>query len=148
MNSVLTFLCGFLLALEGPHGDAPQCGNTHADPDTEGIERTSVGIVTFTRLIRCLVQIEHDGDTRHEEQEEHHPELLDATTSTVGLPQQTDETHEQRQHVEHVVTLVTLAQVVGQQALVAQARVIDERISRNPVAMGDFAHTLVIVLAS
>ena len=33
---------------------------------------------SLTGLPRGLVQIEHDGKTSHEEEEEHHPELLDA----------------------------------------------------------------------
>ena len=142
LNVFLVFL------LEGPHHEAPQSGNTHADPNAERIERTGVGIVSLTRLVGGLVQVEHDGDTRHEEQEEYHPELLDAATAAVGLPQQSDDTHEQRQHVEHVVSLVALAQVIGQQALVAQAGIVDERDARNPVAVGDFAHALEVVLAT
>ena len=137
-----------LVLLQGPHHEAPQSGNAHTHPDAVGIERTRIGVVTLTGLARRLVQVEHDSDTGHEEQEEDHPELLDATTATVGLPQQADDTHDERQHVEHIVALVALAQVVGQQALVTQARIVDKGVTRDPVAMGDFAHTLQVVLAT
>ena len=126
----------------------PQSGHAHANPDGVGIERTGVGVVALTRLARSLVQVEHDGDTGHEEQEEHHPELLDAALAAIGLPQQTDDAQQERQHVEHVVALVTLAIVVGQQALVAQARIVNQGDARYPVTLGDFAHALAVVLAT
>ena len=63
-----------------------QSCHTHTNPDGEGVERTGVGVVAFARLARSLVQVEHDGNTGHEEEEEDHPELLDAFLSTVGLP--------------------------------------------------------------
>ena len=58
---------------------------THAAPDGESIEGTSVGIVALTGLYRCLVQIDDNGETCHEEQEEHHPELTDTNGIVDGL---------------------------------------------------------------
>ena len=52
--------------------------HTHAAPDGEGIEGAGIGVVTLTGLHRCLVQINHDGQTSHEEEEEYYPELADA----------------------------------------------------------------------
>ncbi len=46
------------------------------------------------------------------------------------------------------MTLVALAVVVGQQRLVAQAQVVDDGDAANPVALGDFAHALDVVLAT
>ena len=67
--------------------------NTHTAPYSEGIERTSVGIVALTRLHRCLVEVDDDGKTCHEEQEEHHPELADAFLPLAQrLPEESDET--------------------------------------------------------
>ena len=60
------------IALQHTH----QGYHTETDPDTEGIERTGIGIVSFTRLVGCLVQVEHNGDTGHEEEHEGDPESL------------------------------------------------------------------------
>ena len=70
-------------------------GYAHAHPDGESVERPGEGVVTLARLARCLVEVEHDGYTGHEEQEEYHPELLDAALGCVAvglerLPQQAE----------------------------------------------------------
>ena len=81
-------------------------GNTrhpHAYPDGKCIERACIRIVAFTGLHRCLIQIKHDGQAGHEEQEKYNPELLDSyrffyffpigsrdTSCLVSLPEQTD----------------------------------------------------------
>ena len=70
--------------------------HTHTNPDGKSVERTSIRIVTLTRLTRRLVQVEHDGYTGHEEEKEHHPELLDTFLTAVGLPQQADDAEQQR----------------------------------------------------
>ena len=89
-------------------------GHTNAAPDGVGIEGTSIGIVALTRLLGRLVQIDHNGQSRHDEQEEHHPELLDALAATSQhLPEQTDETQYERHTVEHIVAFVLL-QLIGQ----------------------------------
>ena len=52
--------------------------HAHTAPYCEGVERTGVGVVALTGLHRGLVEVDHDGESGHEEQEEHHPELADA----------------------------------------------------------------------
>jgi hypothetical protein len=37
-----------------------------------------------------LVEVEHDSDTCHEEQEEDHPELLDTPLAMISLPEESD----------------------------------------------------------
>ena len=134
-----------------------------ATPDGKGIERAGIGVVALTRLHRHLIQINHDGKTCHEEEEEHHPELLDtdrqqllcllsvlhhlALAGVPCLPEETDETQYQRHAVEHVVSLILL-QVIRQLALVAQHGVVDKRNARNPVAMLWLAVALNVVLSS
>ena len=130
-------------------------GNTQANPDGKGIERTGIGIVALTRLNRSLVQVKHNGQTRHEEQEEDYPELLHALVhhavlgadALVHLPYQAQDTKDKRQTVEHVASLV-LAKFRGQFALVAKAHIVEEGDASNPVAMLQFAMSLDIVLAS
>ena len=150
LGSFLTFArCFGLGGGFAPHPLAQQldeAGDTHADPDGKGVERTGVGVVALTRLAGRLVQVEHDGDTRHEEQEEHDPELLDALLSAVGLPQQADDAKQQRQTVEHVVPLVFL-QVGGDQRLVAYEQVVDEVDARDPVAVLYLAEALDVATA-
>ena len=45
-------------------------GHRHANPDGKGVERAGIGIVTLTRLLRSLVEVKHNGETRHKEEEE------------------------------------------------------------------------------
>ena len=44
--------------------------HTQTNPDTESIERAGIGIVSLTRLIRRLVQVNHNGKSRQEEEQE------------------------------------------------------------------------------
>ena len=62
----------------------------HTYPDGKGIERTGIRIVSFTGLCRSLVEVEHDSDTCHKEQEEDHPELLDTPLAMISLPEESD----------------------------------------------------------
>ena len=89
-------------------------GYTQTNPNGERIERTSISIVAFTRFARCLVQIEHDGKTCHEEEEEDYPKLLDTFLSAVGLPEKTRQTKQQGQTEEYVMSLVVF-QIIGQE---------------------------------
>ena len=79
--------------------------------------------------------------------------MLYAALRSVGfdvecLPQQTDDAQQQREHVEYVVTLVAAAKLVGQQALVAQALVVDGRDAGYPVAQVRLAVALEVVLTA
>ena len=121
--------------------------NAQSAPNSKRIEGTSVSIVTLTRLSRCLVEVEHDGQPRHEEEEEHHPELLNALLSFESLPEETEQTEDERHAVEHIVPLV-LSQIRRKFALVTQHGVVDERETGNPVAMFEFTVTLDVVLTS
>ena len=121
--------------------------HAHTNPDGESIERTCICVVAFARLARCLVQVEHNRYTGHEEEEEHYPELLDTLLSAIGLPQQTDNSEQQRQAVEYVMTLV-LFQLFRQQVLIAYQHIVDKLDTGNPVAVFDFSATLQVVLAS
>ena len=121
--------------------------HTKTAPYSECVERAGISIVALTGLLRSLVKIEHDGKTGHEEEEEHHPELADATLSAPSLPEESDKSQQQRQTVEHVVSLVVL-QLLRQLALVAKHPVVDKRDARYPVAVLGFSTTLHVVLSS
>ena len=111
LNSLLLVVT--LLFIDEVHSDAPQSSDAHTYPDGVGVERTSVGVVSLTRLIRRLVQVHHDGDACHEEQEEHYPELLNALLASKCLPQHANDAKKQWQHEEYVVAFVASAIVIG-----------------------------------
>ena len=121
--------------------------HTKTTPYSVCIERTGIGIVALTRLLRSLVKIEHDGKTSHEEEEEYHPELAYATLSAPSLPEQSDKSQQQRQTVEHVVSLIFL-QFLRQLALVAKHPVVDKRDTRYPVAVLRLSTTLQVILST
>ena len=81
-------------------------GHTHTNPDGKGVERGGIGIVALTGLHGCLVQVEHDGKARHEEEHEHYPELACTTLAASGLPEEADEAEQQGQAIEDVAALV------------------------------------------
>ena len=72
-----------------------ESGDAQADPNGKRVERTGIGVVTFARFARGLVQIEDNGQTGHEEEKENNPELLDAFLSAVGLPEHAEESEQQ-----------------------------------------------------
>ena len=145
-NDVATLVERLVHLLEEEFHQIEDSGDTHTHPDSECVERTGKSVVAFARLAWSLVEVEHDSDTCHEEQEENHPELLNSALVLVSLPEQTGDTEQKREHEEHIVPLVTFAEVAWQQRLVAESRVVDKRDTRNPVAVSDFAGTLDIVL--
>mgnify|MGYP003209928807 FL=1 len=71
-------------------------------------------------MSRRLVEVDDDGQSRHEEQEEDRPELLDTSLATEGLPEEAQKTKQQRHTVEDIVALIFLERV-GHEILVAQA---------------------------
>ena len=128
----------------------PFCHSSYSqsNPNGESVERAGVSIVTFTRLLWRLVQVKNDGETRHEEEEEYHPELLYAAPSaTECLPAQANNTENQRQAVEHVVPLVLL-QFGRQQPLVSHQELVDEVEARNPIAVLNLTIAADVVLTS
>ena len=124
----------FTCQLELSREPVDDSGHTHTAPDGEGIERACIGVVALTWLHRCLVQVDDNGKSCHKEEEEHHPELADADgvvdrllravdhllalTGVPCLPEEAEETQNERHAIEHVMSLVLL-QVIRQQRLVA-----------------------------
>ena len=124
-----------------------QTCHTHADPDGEGIERTRVSVVTFSWLIRSLIEVEDDGQTRHEEEEEYHPEALNTLLTRECLPKQTNQAKNEWQHVIDIVALV-LADGSRHMILIAYEYLVDELDASNPIAAVDLSITLHIALAT
>ena len=104
-------------------------------------------MISFTRLIWRLVQVKHDGQTRHEEEEEHHPEALDALLARECLPEQTEQTEQKRKHVIDVVSLV-FTNGSRHVILVAHENLVDELDARDPIAAVDFAVALHVTLTT
>ena len=120
------------------HDQLPEGHYSHADPDRKRIERSGKRVVALTRLHRRLIQIKHNRYACHEEEEENHPELFHSAFACECLPYESEKAKDQRQHVEHVMSRIILAEIVGEQRLVAETCVVDKRNSRDPVAGIEF----------
>ena len=122
----------------------------HAEsyPGGVGIERTDKRVVAFAALSRGLVEIQHDGYSCHEPQQENHPSLAFAFAPAARLPSQAYQSEQQRNAVVEVVTLVVGAEFCRQQPLVAEPQIVDNGHSRQPVALGHLAVAVDVVLAS
>ena len=79
---------------------------TEAYPNGKSIERADVGIVALTWLERRLVEINHDGQSRHEEQQRDNPQLPTALTSVSPLPEDAQHTEYQRQTIKDITSLI------------------------------------------
>ena len=126
--------------------------HTQTDPDTEGIERSRVRVITLARLIRCLVEVNNDSQTRQEEQQERQREILPAYFFTLfialaALPNDTDETQDERQEIIHVMSLV-LFEFGRQFGLIAEHGVINKRNTGDPVSFGNLAVRLQVILTT
>ena len=107
------------------------CRHAHANPECERIERAGKSVIALTGLSGCLIEIKHNSDAGHEEEEEHHPELLDAahrmhTVVVKRLIEQANQPQYKGQHIEYVVSLVTLAELIREGRLVAQTGVVNK----------------------
>ena len=105
--------------------------HTQADPDGEHVEGAGIGIVPLPHLVRRLVQVQHDGDTRHEEHQEHNPA---AALVPVKLEHQAQQPQQQRQE-EVVVLALVLPQRRRCVGLVSQADAVQEGDAALPVAV-------------
>ena len=122
-----------------------ECRHAHAAPNGKCIKRACIGVVALTGFNGCLVQIDHNGQPRHEEKKGHHPELLLAPTTASQLPRHAQKAQKQGQSIIDVVAAV-LPQAVGQQVLVAQQPVVYPAEARQPVAVLGFTEALHVVL--
>ena len=121
--------------------------DAQTDPNGKRVERTGIGVVTFARFARSLVQIEDNGQTGHEEEEEDNPELLDAFLAAVGLPEHAEESEQQGQAVEDVMSLV-FAQIGGEFRLIAVECVVNEGNTGDPLTVFEFAVALNVILTA
>ncbi len=104
--------------------------HAEAHPNREGVESACVGIVTFTWLIWCLVEVHNDSDTCHEEQQEHHPAVF---RIIFQLVEQADEAEYQRQEV--IFCPGRVLHCSRQVVLVTKSRIINKSDAAYPVAM-------------
>ena len=112
-----------------------QCHSTESDPDAERIERPGISIVTFTHLIRRLVKVHDNGDSRHEEQQERQPA---APLVPLELEEQAEDAQQQRQKVVMVLALVVF-QHFRSIALVTETQLVNGRDAAFPVSVEQFA---------
>ena len=111
-------------------GGRSDSSHTEAHPDSEGVERSHISVVTLTRLTRILVEVKHDGDTRHEEEHKGHPEALHTTTPATDLEEEADEPEDQRECVVDIVPLIG-RHVLGVRIAIPVEEAIDEGNTRS-----------------
>ena len=81
----------------------PDAHHTQPYPDGEGIERTGINVIPFTRFGRGLVEVEDQRDAHHDEEPHHHGEVLRVA---VELVNQTDDAENEGEEVVFVAPLV------------------------------------------
>ena len=121
--------------LEGTLEPAVKSRHSHTYPHAEEIERSRVGIIPLPHLVRRLVEVDHDGYTRHEEHQEGKPA---SSLVAVELEEETKKAKEEREE-EIVVLSLVVGKRGGSVALVAQAELVDESYAALPVAVEDIA---------
>ena len=114
-----------------------QCHRAEANPDTESIERTGIGIISFTDLERRLVQVKHDSDTCHEEQQECQPA---APLVALELEEQSENSQQQREKVIVVLALIVL-QDIRSIALVSKTDFVDRLDTAFPIPIEYISRT-------
>ena len=65
----------------------------------------------------------------------------------VSLPEESDQTENQRQTVEYIMTFIVF-EILRKQFLVTYQQVVDKRDTGDPVAVLDFSATLYVILPS
>ena len=73
-----------------PQQGADGC-RSHAYPHGKGIEGAGIGIVPLPGLERCLVDVDHNGQSCHEEQQSDHEGLLLSFPTSSELPAQSQQ---------------------------------------------------------
>ena len=127
-------------------GGRSDSSHTEAHPDSEGVERSHISVVTLTGLTRILVEVKHDGDTRHEEEHEGHPEALHPTTPATDLEEEPDEPEDQREGVVDIVPLIA-RHILGVRIAIPVEEAIDEGNTRSSATTQEAAVTLKVILA-
>ena len=115
-----------------------------ANPHGKGVERPDVRVIPLTWLQRRLVQIDHDRNACHQEEQPHHGGSFRITER---LERQSDQAQNQRQ-VEEPVPAAVVHHLLGERVPVAQAFGVDEVDPAQPVAVHEVAVTLDVVLLS
>ena len=123
-------------------GRFKQRHHAQANPHGKSVERPHVGVVTLARLQRRLVQVHHNGEARHQEQQPHHGRAFGVSE---GLERQPDQAQNQRK-VEEAVPAAVFRHGLGQGVAASQTFRIDEIDPAQPVAVHEIAMALHVVL--
>ena len=71
----------------------------NSNPDGECVKRSCISVVTFARLQRRLIQINHNGKSCHEKQKKHGPQIFSPVNPSVVHENDTDNPKNQREKV-------------------------------------------------
>ena len=124
-----------IFILELPANPFIQSHHGQADPDAECVERAGVGVIPFPDLVRRLVEVEHNGDSRHEEQQEGQPA---APLVPLELEEDAHNSEKERKEVIMVLSLV-FGKDSRSVALVSETDAVDELDAAFPVAVEYFS---------
>ena len=94
-------------------------------------------------MVGCLVQVDDNSQTRHEEEQEDDPALLQVF---LEQPNQADEAEDERQEV--IGRAARVLKAGRDVALVAESCVVDEVDAAEPVAVGQLALAFDVVLTA
>jgi len=98
-------------------------------------------------LERSLVEVNHNSQTRHKEEEECDPEALYALFTGEGLIKQSDQSQQKWQQIIGITTLV-VGHFIGQIRLITHQHVVNKANAGDPVTVVDFPVSLQIILAT
>ena len=132
-----------VLALGEPLDPVGDGQYAKANPDGEGVERSGIGIVAFTRLVRSLVQIYNDGDASQDKQKEDDPARLQVLAQQ---PEQATKSQDEGQEI--ICRASWVLQSIRDILLVAETGAVDEVDAADPVAVLQLALALNVVLTA
>ena len=121
-------------AIEGQHPEP--------DPDTEGIERSGIDIVSFPGFCGGGVEVDGDGDPGHNEEGHHDRKVF---TVSVELEHQSDDAQDEGEEIVGISTPV-IFHFRGQIILGSEEDGVDGFNTAEPVSVGNFAGRLDIAL--
>ena len=118
--------------------------HTEPHPDRERIKGADVGIIPFSRLQRCLVQVHNNGHPCEEEQQHHDAPVPQVFGELVNQTNEPEKHGQQEQFVHGLVHRHTTGQLV----LITKSLGIDEFQTRVPVPVEYSTVTLYVVLST
>ena len=126
----------------GTFGCLKERHDPQSNPHGKRIERSDIRIIPFTRLKRRLVEVHHNGQSCHQEQQAHNGSALRVSER---LESQSHQTQDQR-HIKEVIQPSVVLHVLGERTAIPQTLGINEIDATQPIAVHEIAVTLNVIL--